>query len=200
MQQTLFSFILMTIILFGSPGPAPISLLASGASFGYKRNVPFLCGILTGLVFAILIINLGLGKVISDSGEIPPLLSTFCGLYLSYMAYKLWRSPQKKQPIAHAPSFTNGVFLNVFNPKAYTSLITIFAPIAVSSNMSTHNALMFTELLILLCVCIVAIIDGLWLWVGTKLGEVIENRRNIQRLNTVCSLAILGVASALISL
>ncbi|BBN83741.1 amino acid transporter LysE [Pseudoalteromonas sp. A25] len=195
MQDALFSLLFMTLLLFGSPGPAPISLLASGANFGYRRNLPFLTGILVGLGLAMVLVNLGLSTLLETSPKFASGLSLLCVGYLVYLAYKLYIQDPRKQSNEQLPGFKQGIILNIINPKAYASLITLFSQFSIG-NVQQIEALMLTGLV---CICFVAVIDAVWLLIGAKLGRVVKSRRHIKRLNSICSLAILLVASVLIS-
>ncbi|NOU52206.1 LysE family translocator [Pseudoalteromonas sp. JBTF-M23] len=195
MHDALFSLFFMTLLLFGSPGPAPISLLASGANFGYRRNLPFLTGILIGLSLAMVLVNVGLAQLIETSPQFASGLSILCVGYLVYLAYKLYVQDTHNRSNDKLPGFTQGVLLNLINPKAYASLITLFSQFSIGS-APLFNPLLFTGLI---CISLVAIIDALWLLAGAKLGKVFRSRQHIKRLNGVCSLAILLVASVLIS-
>jgi threonine/homoserine/homoserine lactone efflux protein len=195
MHDTLFSLLFMTLLLFGSPGPAPISLLASGANFGYRRNLPFLLGILTGLALAMLLVNMGLSSLLESSPELASSLSLACVGYLVYLAYKLYFAGTTHLSDADLPSFTQGVLLNLINPKAYASLITLFSQFSIGD---THK-LNTIALTALVCIAVVSVIDALWLLAGAKLGKVLKSHQHIKRLNGACSLAILLVASVLMS-
>ncbi|MBD1584739.1 LysE family translocator [Pseudoalteromonas sp. S16_S37] len=193
MQDALFSLLFMTLLLFGSPGPAPISLLASGANFGYRRNLPFLSGILTGLLLAMVLVNVGLTQLLEASPKFASGLSIMCVGYLVYLAYKLYVQDTHHQNDEQLPGFKQGVILNLINPKAYASLITLFSQFCVGDQF---NTLLLTGLI---CISLVSVIDALWLLAGAKLGRVFKSRQHIKRLNGLCSFAILVVASVLIS-
>lgn len=42
MLESIVSLIAATGLLLGSPGPAPLALAATGATFGIRRGAPFL--------------------------------------------------------------------------------------------------------------------------------------------------------------
>ncbi|CAM4237486.1 LysE family translocator [Pseudoalteromonas byunsanensis] len=195
MHDALFSLLFMTLLLFGSPGPAPISLLASGANFGYKRNLPFLAGILTGLSLAMVLVNIGLSQLLASSPQLSSLLSLLCVGYLVYLAYKLYFQDAQQPKGSLLPSFSQGVLLNIINPKAYASLITLFSQFEIHAEQKTQGVVITA----LICIALVSVIDGLWLLAGAKLGKIFKSRQHIKRLNGMCSVAILVVASVLIS-
>jgi threonine/homoserine/homoserine lactone efflux protein len=44
------AFLLAAVALAGSPGPATLSLTATGAAFGARRGAAYLAGIVVGMV------------------------------------------------------------------------------------------------------------------------------------------------------
>lgn len=64
MLESIVSLIAATGLLLGSPGPAPLALAATGATFGIRRGAPFLAGILLGLSVAIIGASIGLAALL----------------------------------------------------------------------------------------------------------------------------------------
>ena len=48
-MQDLPAFLLAGLALVGSPGPATLSIAATGAAFGQRRGLAYMAGILAGL-------------------------------------------------------------------------------------------------------------------------------------------------------
>jgi len=46
MTESVLALIIATSVLLGSPGPAPLALAATSATFGIKNSLPFYFGIL----------------------------------------------------------------------------------------------------------------------------------------------------------
>ncbi|MBE0370674.1 hypothetical protein [Pseudoalteromonas sp. MMG005] len=89
-----------------------------------------------------------------------------------------------------------GLLLNIFNPKAYASLITILTPVVIPIK-STKEQPFGIILLVLLCLAVVAHIDAAWLLAGAKLGMLLKSHLQVRWLNNLCSIA--TVASILMT-
>ena len=59
-QSLLIAFVMFATVMFFTPGPNNMMLLASGANFGLRRTVPHKIGITGGLTFMALVLGLGL--------------------------------------------------------------------------------------------------------------------------------------------
>ena len=58
MDYTLF--FLFAVFMVGTPGPANMLLMTSGANFGFWRSLPFVVGVTFGKLFINLLLGLGL--------------------------------------------------------------------------------------------------------------------------------------------
>ena len=54
MNSALIKLVIGTVLLLGSPGPAPIALAAVSATYGIRRGLPFYFGNLSGLLVAMI--------------------------------------------------------------------------------------------------------------------------------------------------
>lgn len=118
-----------TFLLLGSPGPAPLALAATGASYGVRRGVPFLAGILAGLSVAIVGAGVGLAALYESFPEVRFTVQLLGGMYILYIAFKIATSPVLDGDAAsspEAPTFIDGFVLNLLNPKAYAAFFAIF--------------------------------------------------------------------------
>ena len=61
-MEGLLSFILAGLALAGSPGPATLSLAATGAAFGTRRGLGYMTGINLGMVGVMAITASGVGS------------------------------------------------------------------------------------------------------------------------------------------
>ena len=59
----LLGFVLAGFALAGSPGPATLSLAATGAAFGARRGLGYMAGIVIGMIMVICIIATGVTGV-----------------------------------------------------------------------------------------------------------------------------------------
>ncbi|WP_260865169.1 LysE family translocator [Shewanella sp. KCT] len=128
MLESLVSLIAATGLLLGSPGPAPLALAATGATFGIRRGAPFLAGILLGLSVAIIGASAGLAALFSNFPDLRLTFQLLGGAYIAFIAYKIASAPCTQLDNAQqAPSFKDGFILNLLNPKAYAAFLAIFS-------------------------------------------------------------------------
>ena len=68
----LAGFLLAGVALAGSPGPATLSLAATGAAFGARRGIAYLAGIVIGMVAVMAVMASGLvGILLAVPGAAP---------------------------------------------------------------------------------------------------------------------------------
>ncbi|MBQ4860560.1 LysE family translocator [Pseudoalteromonas sp. MMG013] len=165
-MESIISLVLTTALLLGSPGPAPLALAGVGASFGFKRGMGFLSGILCGLLVVIIAVACGLGTLFMAYPTARLFCQTVGIAYLCYVAYKI-ASAQGGISGLHgpAPSFKDGFILNLINPKAYAAFLAIFA----------NNILVLEDPFVsviatgVVCFVVAVIVDGLWMAIGGSL-------------------------------
>lgn len=171
-NNLLESFIVLittTVLLLGSPGPAPLALAATGATFGVKRGFPFLAGILSGLSVAIIGATAGLAALFSQFPNFRIVCQLIGAAYILYIAYKIASAPVVTvQGSQAAPSFRDGFILNLLNPKAYAAFLAIFSQFLLPFT-DTHIAYVVTGIT---CFVVATVVDILWLMFGGALKPV----------------------------
>ena len=169
MFEALFALITTTALLLGSPGPAPLALAATGATFGIKKGSPFLFGILTGLSVAILGAVVGLGALFSQFPSAKLVCQLIGAAYILYVAYKIASAPViTNQQAQMAPSFKDGFILNLLNPKAYAAFLAIFSQFL----LPFENSFVGYLLTGLTCLLVATVVDCLWLAFGGLLRPI----------------------------
>ncbi|WP_445359297.1 LysE family translocator [Microbulbifer sp. ANSA005] len=194
MLEALFSLIAATALLLGSPGPAPLALAASGATFGVRKSGSFLIGILLGLSVAIVGATAGIAALLAAWPE-ARLAVQLCGaLYIGYIAIKIATAPVLEQGAsaeAQPPSLLDGFIFNLLNPKAYAAFLAIFSQFLLPIEESGLSYLATG----LVCLLVATAVDFIWLCLGGSLRPVFHKPRQA-RIIRVC-FAVLMVAAVL---
>ncbi|KID56114.1 lysine transporter LysE [Pseudoalteromonas luteoviolacea] len=179
MLEAIISLAFTTFLLLGSPGPAPLALAAVGASSGVREGVPFLLGILSGLLVAIVASATGLGALLLSFPQLTHVLQVAALLYLLYVAYKIATNKSALSSTGDkSVGFMDGFILNLFNPKAYAACIAIFANVALPFESQVQASVVAAS--ILFAVAIVA--DALWLYFGGVLHRVVKTSQQLRYL------------------
>ena len=170
--EPVISLIVATGLLLGSPGPAPLALAATGATYGIRKGIPFLIGILFGLSFAIVGASVGLAALFSAFPNLQIVCQLIGAAYIVYIAYKIATAPTISNDISHcAPQFKDGFILNLLNPKAYAAFLAIF----------TQFLLPFSDIWLsytatgLTCLFVATVVDILWLCFGGLLKPIFKH-------------------------
>ncbi|WP_285162873.1 LysE family translocator [Shewanella goraebulensis] len=194
MIESIASLMLATTLLLGSPGPVPIALAATGATFGIKQGTPFLMGILLGLLVAIIGTTLGLSTLLSVYPNVKVICQTIGGLYICFIAYKIATAPLViDKEIHHAPSFQDGFILNLINPKAYAAFLAIFSQFLLPFELSWISYISTG----LICMLIAMVVDSLWLMFGRLIKPLFTHPRQARIIRV--SFALLMVLSVIYS-
>lgn len=109
-----------------SPGPANLVSFVLGARNGSRRILRFHCGILT--IYAAVAICLGLltTRVGVASPSAALALQALGGLFILYLAVQLIRR-RGRDVVEKDPTFTNGVVLQILNPKFPGVVVAVFS-------------------------------------------------------------------------
>jgi threonine/homoserine/homoserine lactone efflux protein len=193
--ESLLTLITTTALLLGSPGPAPLALAATGATYGFKKGVPFLLGILAGLSIAIFGASVGLAALFSTFPSVKVAFQIIGALYIGYIAFKIATAPTlASNTTNNAPRFRDGFILNLLNPKAYAAFLAIFSQFLLPfDQIQTSYAITS-----IICLIVATVVDVLWLAMGGVLRPVFSKPTQARFIRTV--FAVLMVAAVIYTL
>ena len=190
MTTTIASLTLTAVLLLGSPGPAPIALAASGATFGWRRSLAFYVGVVVGLVLAASAAAAGLGALFAAFPSVRRGFEIVAALYILYLAYRIatTTTPRNAAHPNGAPRFRDGVLLNVLNPKSYAVFLAIYSQsmLPVSSTVAAYG------LTALVCIAVASLTNGIWLSAGQLFTSLFRRPRSARIIRTVLALMMVG--------
>jgi threonine/homoserine/homoserine lactone efflux protein len=162
----LLGFILAGLALTGSPGPATLSLAATGAAFGARRGLGYMIGIVAGVAVVMALVASGLtGLMLALPGAAPVLAALAAG-YLVWLAWRIATAPPLgDQATARPPSIVAGFLLALANPKAYAAMVALFSGFVLIREQPELDA----ALKALLLVAIMSAVNLAWLVAGSAL-------------------------------
>jgi len=189
----LIAFTLVGFALTGSPGPATLSLAATGAAYGFRAGRNYLLGIILGVMVVIVGVAAGVFAAIIAIPNAAEVLTVFAIGYFAYLAYKIATAPPvgKSVSMTDGPGFVTGFILNISNPKAYAAFTALFSGFHLIPQAPTQS--IFVQ--IMLCFSIICIVNPAWLYIGSALRHVLHDEKTSQRVNQ--GFAIMLVASVL---
>jgi threonine/homoserine/homoserine lactone efflux protein len=85
-HQLLLAFVVFAAVMFFTPGPNNIMLLASSVNYGFRRTLPHIAGITFGFAFMVGAVGLGLGTIFIALPVLQTILKIGGVIYLVYLA------------------------------------------------------------------------------------------------------------------
>src|ERR1700730_17779222 len=85
-HSLLIAFVIFATVMFFTPGPNNIMLLSSALTYGFRRPVPHLVGIVIGFAFMVGAVGVGLGTVFITYPILQTILKYAGAAYLVYLA------------------------------------------------------------------------------------------------------------------
>jgi threonine/homoserine/homoserine lactone efflux protein len=190
---TIFAFSFATSI---TPGPNNIMLLSSGLTFGYKKTVPHLLGVIIGFPLMTLLVGLGLGKIFETYPIILTILKVVGTIYLLWLAWKIANSTPSlnedetsKQPLKFIPI----VLFQWVNPKNWIKIITAMSVYVNSAEHALSQIIIIT----IIFLSTVVVSANSWTLGGVALKRFIKNKKAIRAFNI--SMALLLILSIIFS-
>ena len=176
----------------GTPGPANMALMATGARFGFRAALPFVAGVVLGKQLIIWPIGFGLMELAQSAPRVFETLKWLAAIYILWLA---WRVANLRlgqaDGTAQAPGFLAGLIVHPINPKAWGMIVAAFAGF-VTPETPTLQATATIAVVLLTCQLI---LHPVWTLAGDRIAAVVAGRPAEQYL--MWTLAGLTAASVL---
>lgn len=116
----LVSVAVFSFVTAVSPGPNNTFLLSSGANFGLKKSVPYLNGIMAGLIGMMTALGAGLGVIFTTLPMVYQVLKWVGFAYIVWLAFLIVKSTSKSHTgEAQYIGFWKATTFQFVNPKAW---------------------------------------------------------------------------------
>ena len=184
-------FLLASIALAGSPGPATLSLAAAGAAFGARRVAGYFVGIVVGMVAVMAITASGLVGLLLAVPGATPVVTAAAALYFVWLAWRIATAPPLSEEAGQRrpPSLAGGLALSLVNPKGYAAMAALFSGFVLIRGRADLDVALKLAVLIL----IVVSVNAAWLFAGSLLTRYFRAPRTSRAINV--TFAVLLVAS-----
>ncbi|USG62645.1 LysE family translocator [Sneathiella marina] len=185
---------MFAISMVGSPGPVNMALMASGASFGYRRSLPFLVGSISGFLLVCLAVALGLGSLFVTFPTLQVVFLFVSVLYIIYLAFKVATASPEIDDRSSNPGYLAGVILHPLNPKAWVTIIAAYSQFV--SPTTSYVGQVITIMLIFAAVSFP--LNSIWCYGGNVLRRLVKSTKALRVINI--ALAILMVVAVTLAL
>ncbi|MEP1614583.1 MAG: LysE family translocator [Roseobacter sp.] len=124
MPVAVTTFAIFAASQVGTPGPANMTLLATGARYGFRTTLPFVFGVVVGKQLVIWPVGFGLMQLAGSYPWIFELLKYVSATYIFWLAWKVANLRLSSERASDgAPGFLAGLMVHPLNPKAWAMIV-----------------------------------------------------------------------------
>lgn len=176
----------------GTPGPANMALMATGARFGFRAALPFVAGVALGKQLVIWPVGFGLMELSQRAPGVFVVLKYLSAAYIFWLAWKVanLRLGQSRE-VGTAPGFAAGLIVHPLNPKAWAMIVGAFTNFVAADT----SALVATATIAAVLLGCQIIMHPLWTLAGDGIARTVAGTQWEPYL--MWTLAALTVASVL---
>ena len=170
MGIALGSFIIFAVSQIGTPGPANMAMLATGARFGFRQALPFVAGVAVGKQFIIWPIGFGLMELAQQA---PIVFEALKYLSVAYICWLAWKVANLRLSVGHTqdnpPKFWAGLIVHPLNPKAWAMITGSFTNFVDPSTPALKATLTIAISLFIIQV----ILHPIWTFGGDRIAKTV---------------------------
>lgn len=185
-----YAFLAFMVVMYFTPGPNNIMLLSSGLTYGFRRTIPHIVGIVIGFAFMIAVVGLGLGTVFLTYPMLQTVLKYAGAAYLIYLAVVIALSGSAKpgEENGRGPmTFWGAAMFQWINAKGWVIVIGTITAYAAIARFPLNIAI---QTLISLLVGTVSTV--VWALFGTALRPVLTSERLVRAFNILMAILLLA--------
>jgi threonine/homoserine/homoserine lactone efflux protein len=187
-QPLLIAFIVFAAVMFFTPGPNNIMLLASGVLYGFRRTVPHIAGVVIGFAFMVGTVGFGFGAIFIAYPVLQTILKYAGAAYLIYLAAVIAMSePVTTVGLSRPMTFWWAALFQWVNAKGWVmviSTVTAYSAIATYPWNITIQVILSLILGALSCTA--------WAAFGSSLRSILSSRKTIRAFNIVMAILLLA--------
>ncbi|MCE8005718.1 LysE family translocator [Aestuariivita sp.] len=192
MSVALSSFAVFAISQVGTPGPANMAMMATGARFGFRAALPFVAGVALGKQLIIWPMGFGLMELAERYPGVFVALKWASAAYILWLAWRVAHlrlgTPDAE---ARVPGFLAGLIVHPLNPKAWAMITAGFTGF-VGPGTGVLQATATIAAVLLACQ---VVLHPIWTFAGDRIAATVAGRPAEQYL--MWTLAALTAASVL---
>lgn len=191
MTVALASLAVFAASQIGTPGPANMAMLATGAAHGFRAALPFMFGVLFGKQLIIWPIGFGLMELEQTLPWLFVSLKYVSAAYIVYLAWRVAHLRLKRGAAGAVPGFRAGLIVHPLNPKAWAMITASFTNFVLPGT-PVLQATASVAAVMFLTQCV---FHPIWTWGGDRIAASLADTAAERYL--MWTLAGLTVASVL---
>ena len=195
MGVAVLSFTAFAFSQVGTPGPANMAMLATGARFGFRAALPFVCGVVLGKQLIIWPMGLGIMQVADQTPIFFELLKYLSAGYVIWLAWRVANMSITIDDCAMtAPGFLAGLWIHPLNPKAWAMIIAGF-----TNFVGNETPALQATAIIAFCLFLTQLIcHPIWTYFGDRITKLVAGKVSERYLmRSLAAITVLFVGFAL---
>ena len=173
MSVAIPEFLIFAASQVGTPGPANMAMMATGARFGLAASLRFVAGVVLGKQLVIWPMGFGLLELATRA---PWVFVTLKWVSAAYIVWLAWRVANLRLGAARAgaaaPGFAAGLVVHPLNPKAWAMIAAGFTSFTAPGT----PALQATASIAICLMCCQIILHPLWTWGGARIAATVAGK------------------------
>ncbi len=188
-----WGFLLFSLAIQWTPGPNNIMLSYSGMNYGFRRTLPHLLGVITGVPLLMLSIGLSIHWVVQYLPEFQRYLLFASVVLLLWLAWRVaWTLPPSESGSDAKPfRFIEAFLYQVVNPKGWTMILTSIGLFVTATDSSRLEQL---ALLVTVSVFLTMASATTWVLGGMSIRRLRKTNFHFRLFNIRAALTFVGCA------
>jgi threonine/homoserine/homoserine lactone efflux protein len=188
-RELFFAFVLFAAVMFFTPGPNNIMVMSSGLTYGFRRTLPHILGVVIGFAFMVGAVGLGFGTVFVAFPVLQTILKYVGAAYLIYLAVMIAMAgpPQPGEASRGPMTFWQGAMFQWVNVKGWVAIIGTITAYAAIAKFPFNIAL---QVLIFLAMGTASI--TIWTLFGSALRPFLTSPLAVRAFNLAMALLLLA--------
>ena len=189
-HSLLIAFVIFATVMFFTPGPNNIMLLSSGLTYGFRRTLPHVAGIVIGFAFMVGAVGLGLGTIFITYPVLQTILKYAGVAYLVYLAAVIAMSGAvtPDQDNRRGPmTFWGAAMFQWINVKGWVMVIGTITAYAGIARFPWNITVQ-----VMLSLLLGAVSCSAWALFGSALRPILTSRKAVRAFNIVMAVLLLA--------
>ena len=188
-HSLLIAFVVFAAVMFFTPGPNNIMVMSSGLTYGFRRTLPHITGVVIGFAFMVGAVGFGFGTIFVAFPMLQTILKYAGAAYLVYLAVTIAMSgPPKPGETGRGPlTFWQGAMFQWVNVKGWVAIIGTITAYAAIASFPFNIVLQVLTFLVMGTASITT-----WTLFGSALRPVLTSERAIRLFNIAMAILLLA--------